>query len=289
MVTSRTRSRHPRVTSEARSSPHIYNIYTEALLETIGKNTVTGTSIHGCYTGLIAYADDIILISPTVNGLRDLLEHCIGYFDQTAITLNAEKTEFIKSGTSNASPFYAYIPLDGHRLVPKSSLKHLGFIWSVRKSGVVTLQNDNLEERVNKFRAVILSLIRGGIRFCTPSSIVHLFKVLAVPTLIYGLELCSLTQTQLDDLDRVGRVAVKQLFNISRYSKNYIHNIFNIDNISTCINNNKLNLLGRLMKHDSTRIVLLSSAYLQRIQYKNTRIQDQIKGSKTPGLQDHKK
>ena len=48
-----------------------------------------------------------------------------------------------------------------------------------------------------------------------------------------------------------------------RIMKNYIHNIYNIENISTCINNNKLSLLGRLMKHDSTRTVLLSSAYLQ--------------------------
>ena len=174
-----------------------------------------------------------------------------------------KKTEFIKSGSNKSAPHYAYIPLDGHRLQPMSSLKHLGFIWSVNKAGIATLRDENLNERINKFRAGILSLIRGGIRFCAPSSIVHLYKMLAVPTLSYGLELCALTQTQLEHLDRVGRVAIKQLFNISRYSKNYINNIFDIQSISTTINNNKMCLLTRLMQHESTRTVVLGSAQQQ--------------------------
>ena len=79
-------------------SPHLYNIYTEELLKTIASSTEAGTTLYNCYTGIIAYADDIILISPTISGLRNLLSKCQVYFSSTAITLNVEKTEFIKSG-----------------------------------------------------------------------------------------------------------------------------------------------------------------------------------------------
>ena len=43
-------------------SPHLYNIYTEELLKDIANSADAGTTLHGCYTGIIAYADDIILI-----------------------------------------------------------------------------------------------------------------------------------------------------------------------------------------------------------------------------------
>ena len=105
---------------------------------------------------------------------------------------------------------------------------------------------------------MIYSLIKGGIRYCSPSSISELYRTLAVPTLTYGLELCSLTQRQLDDLDREGRKAIKQLFSISKHSRNYLHNLLSLTPISTAINNNKLNLLTRLMQHTTTKSVVLS-------------------------------
>ena len=239
-------------------SPHLYNIYTEELLKDIELSTSSGTTLYGCYSGIVAYADDIILISSTVSGLRNLLRKCTDYFNLTAITLNVDKTEFISSGRP-ISPLHAHIPLNGYNIQPQSSLKHLGFVWNVRKSGAATINDINVKERTNKFWAVIFSLIRGGIRFCSPESIIELYTTLAVPTLTYGLELCSLSPHQLSELDREGRKAVKQLFNISKHAKNYINTIFNIDHISTTINNNKLNLLARLMKNKTTKDIILST------------------------------
>ncbi|XP_065652778.1 uncharacterized protein LOC136080098 [Hydra vulgaris] len=54
-------------------SPHLYNIYTENLLEKIVSESKVGTSINGVYTGVIAYADDIILQSSTISGLQNLI------------------------------------------------------------------------------------------------------------------------------------------------------------------------------------------------------------------------
>ena len=235
-------------------SPHLYNIYTEMLLEKIESTSTVGTTLHGVFTGIIAYADDIILVSPTLSGLQTLLDTCTDYFDNTAIvTLNIEKTEFIASGTTPDG----YIEINNHHIYPHSKLKHLGFMWNV-KNKRATLSDINVKDRVTKYWSVIHSLIKGGVRFCNPESIVELYKTLAIPTLVYGLELPHLTESQLDLLDREGRKGLKFLFNLSRYSKNHLNTLFTIPNISNIITNNKLKLLTRLMNHPSTQTVLLN-------------------------------
>ena len=245
-------------------SPHLYNIYTEELLKQIRMSANGGTSIGETYTGIVAYADDVILMSSTISGLQKLLDTCVEYYNDASITLNVEKTEFLASGHS---PNDAYIDLYHHHIQPQNRLKHLGFIWNkVRDKG--TLNGFNIQERINKFWAVIFALIKGGIRFSQPGTIVELYKTLAIPTLTYGLEIPHLTETQLDTLDKEGRKALKQLFNISKHSKNYLHSLFNIDHISTTIKNNKLKLLSRLMANEHTQNVVLST--LQSTSLKST-------------------
>ncbi len=237
-------------------SPHLYNIYTELLLKTIETQNITGTSIHGTSTGIIAYADDIILLSSTRSGLQSLLNQCTDYFDSTAISLNVDKTEFLVSGSN--TPTSTYIELNHHLVTCQDKLKHLGFTWSLRKNGCATLNDHNVQERLNKFWALIYSLIRGGSRFCHPYSIVQLYRCLAVHILTY-LELTHLTETQMNNLDTAGRKALKLLFNFSPYAKNYLNTFFHIKPISNTINNNKINLLSRLMNNEATSNVILKT------------------------------
>ena len=145
-------------------SPHLYNIYTEELLKNIENENLSGTSIYGIFTGVIAYADDIILLSSTINGLQKLLDKCTGYFNTTAISLNIDKTEFLSSGKQSTASF---INLNHFLVSPQERLKHLGFVWCSKKNGYVSLNTENLQERLNKFWAVIHSLIKGVSAFVT--------------------------------------------------------------------------------------------------------------------------
>ena len=53
-------------------------MYMEDLLEDVKKLNI-GTTLNNVYTGIIAYTDDIILMSPTISGLQTMLEECISY------------------------------------------------------------------------------------------------------------------------------------------------------------------------------------------------------------------
>lgn len=55
---------------------------------------------HGChigphYIGSVAYADDIVLLSPTLNGLKSLASVCEEYSKEYGLTFNASKSQFI--------------------------------------------------------------------------------------------------------------------------------------------------------------------------------------------------
>ena len=102
--------------------------------------------------------------------------------------------------------------------------------------------------------------LKGGIRFCHPSTIRQVYQSLAVPTLTYGIELCTLSNSLLQRLDTESRKGLKALFNVSAYSKNYLHTILNIEHTSTTLINNKFGLLTRLLQNEKTAGVLMKMA-----------------------------
>ena len=59
-------------------SPHLYNIYTESLLDKVSSLPV-GTTVGNVYTGIVTYADDIILMSTMLSGLQTMVNCCIKF------------------------------------------------------------------------------------------------------------------------------------------------------------------------------------------------------------------
>ncbi len=185
-------------------------------------------------------------MNPTLSGLQHLIDKCMHY------SMSQHRENRI-----SCTPANTHIKIQFHHISPTDNLKHLGFIWN-RTRFYSTLCDKNIKEGISQFWAVIHGLIKGGIRFCHPDSIIELYKVLAIPTLTYGLEIPQLTQTQLDQLDVEGRKAIKSLFNLSHYSKNHLNHLYSIDNISSTITKNKLKLISRLMDNSTTKRIILS-------------------------------
>ena len=236
-------------------SPHLYNIYSDELLRTIESDLVDcGTSLHGSFTGILMYADDVILMSTTLAGLKKMINTCVSVCNKNCINFNADKTEFCVS--KGHGGFMNYFNMNGFTIEPADSLKHLGVLWNVKKN-TLTMDDENVSGRLTKFWSVIKTLVKDGIRFCHPSTIRQLFISLAIPTLTYGLELCDLSVGFLQKLDTEGRKALKSLFNISSYSRNYLEQLLNIEKISTRLIKNKLGLLVRLLNTDKTSEILM--------------------------------
>ena len=231
-------------------SPYLYNKYTETLIAEI-LNLQIGTHLpDGTNTSLIAFADDLILMSPTLQNLQTLLDKCAAYGINHNLKFNELKTQFIISGKSDIS--LPFLRLENNFVLPQNTLKHLGFQWKLSPH-TKTLQLQQHEYRLQEMWAVTSSLISAGVRRLSPTQIISLFKSLVVPRLLYGVELVRLTATSKEFLDRQARCALKSLFGVSKHSKNLINRLYNIADISQILDNKKLSLLKELIENNNTR------------------------------------
>ena len=85
-----------------------------------------------------------------------------------------------------------------------------------------------------------------------------MFNTIVVPRLIYGIEICELTQPVLDKINIQARSALRSLFNLSKFSRNLLHPALHLSEVSDILLRNKLKLFMRLLQNKTTRDVILT-------------------------------
>ena len=76
-------------------SPILSNVYFDELLQRLQENDI------GCYigtisTGALCYADDLLLLCPTIRGLQKMITICSDFAPEYDATLNPNKTAYIR-------------------------------------------------------------------------------------------------------------------------------------------------------------------------------------------------
>ena len=228
-------------------SPFMYSIYIEDLLLRV-KSLQIGTFLpNNLHTGIIAYADDIILMSPTLSHLQMMIDHCIDHGVSNCLKYNQIKTQFTISGKPPIRN--PVIRINNTVIQKQETLKHLGFQWEIDKN-ILTLKRHMLD-RIACMWSVATSLISAGIRKCHPNQIVTLFRSIVIPKLLYGLELVELNKSDAVLLNTQARICLKALFGISKKSRNLLNTIYNLPDVTTHINKRKLSLLHLATKNPS--------------------------------------
>ena len=121
-----------------------------------------------------------------------------------------------------------------------------------------------VENRVAEVWAVSASMISAVARRFYPHSIVSLFKSIILQKLTYGMEIVNLSASNQTKLDQKARCCLKSLLNISTHSKNLIHKIFNIPDVTDVIDTNTINLATQLLKNKTTQKHLLETLTMKR-------------------------
>ena len=107
-------------------SPLLIIVYMDGLSSSLS-NPPTGCSIGGVMVNHIMYADDLVIISPSVKWLQSLLDTCAVYGQTHDILLNDDKTVCMYMPAK--SSFYINTPavfLNGRRLSFTGKYKYLG-------------------------------------------------------------------------------------------------------------------------------------------------------------------
>jgi hypothetical protein len=230
-------------------SPHLFTFFINELLLQL-QSSGYGTRVGLVFTGAIAYADDIILISQTAFGLQQMIDMSCLYCSTWKIKLNAPKTEIICFNTEferNKMTFN----LDGNQVKLSKQCTHLGFEWHSDDKHILFT---HLMKKFTSFSISTISLIKRGLQSCHPNSIAFLIKNQLI-SLLYGIEFCEFSKTMIRILAQKLRSLYKSCFRCSKHCSNALLRVFNLPSFLEIVHTRAL----------TTRRCIMNNAYTEEI------------------------
>jgi hypothetical protein len=127
-------------------SPHLFSVYTHDLISAL-LDTTEGCTVGAAKMGVIAYADDLALLSPTREGLQHLLDTALENGEKIGLRFNAEK--------SAAMLFSGRTGMTTEGCVVNMNTTPLAFLSKLNYSGhVITTKNDCREDMLRARRSI---------------------------------------------------------------------------------------------------------------------------------------
>jgi len=188
-------------------SPILFNVYVDNLIEEL-KNSGYGCYICRTFYGCIMYADDLLLLSPSLLGLQSMLDICSSYGGLHDIIFNANKTVIMPVGRNLVHKSEMYI---ANQLITwVDRFKYLGVSFLGRSSLVVDVMPVK-----RKFYGALNSV------FSRHSSIdemvkLHLVRAFCLPLLNYGLGALELANGAINELGICWNDAFRKIFKYNR-------------------------------------------------------------------------
>jgi hypothetical protein len=187
----------------ANLSPILFNIYTNDLLHEL-ENSHVGCYIGNYYYGALAYADDIILLCPSVSGMKVMLNICDQYANDHGLAFNATKSEcmLIQNKESNVQ-----FQINNTSLPTVNCVKHLGYMLDKNIDGLLDL--DYIIRQFNKSVNILMA------DFSSISSNVLIKLFLHYCTSLYGINLCDVTSKLFHRIEVAWRKSIRRVLRIS--------------------------------------------------------------------------
>ena len=104
-------------------SPILFTVYIDTLLVLLQQSGI-GCYVENHYAGAFCYADDVVLLCPSLSGLNQMLRLCSEFARDYNVTFNAQKTVGIYFGCMYRVEGFA--ALNGVRIEWQERVKHLG-------------------------------------------------------------------------------------------------------------------------------------------------------------------
>ncbi len=108
-------------------SPLLFGIYMDGLLHEL-KNLGIGCQLGQYFCGAVGYADDIILLCPTLSGLRKMVNVCERYAQQHDVLFNGKKSKLLVFGSKE--PKDVNVSVNGQNVPLCDTAVHLGHMLS---------------------------------------------------------------------------------------------------------------------------------------------------------------
>ena len=157
----------------------LFAVYMDDLSRDVLDNGV-GCTIGDKKLNHILYADDIILLSPSVKSLQNLIDKCLNYFNHHHLTINSNKTKVMvvkpKRMINYGDPI---LVVNGSPLEVVNSIKYLGM--QIDNS----LRDDEHIKTLYRGQCMRANVLIRNFHMCSNDAKTHLFKSFC--TSMYGI------------------------------------------------------------------------------------------------------
>ncbi|CAG9131273.1 unnamed protein product [Plutella xylostella] len=192
------------------TSPSLFNLYVDALIVALSKQHV-GCHVDGVCVNNLSYADDMVLLSASVCGLRKLLRICEDYAMSHGLKYNVPKSKYMVFAAGSKRPDgVPPIRLYG---VPLDRVEHFKYLGHVLTPDLKDCADIERERRALSIRANMLAR-----RFARCSQNVKITLFRAFCTSLYTCSLwANYTQKSIRALQVQYNNALRAVLGLPRY------------------------------------------------------------------------
>ena len=183
-----------------------FSIYVDSVLHSLSRSGL-GCYIKGSCVNSLMYADDLLLISISLNHLQRLVELCVSEFELLGMKINADKTACIRIGLRHSNKSVS-IKVNDKFVDWKNEIKYLGLFINAGRRFVCNLQN----QRQKFFRSINGIFGRVGMK-SSPLVLMSLINSFCLPILLYSMEAVYLNKRDVTKLDSAYSQSFSKIFN----------------------------------------------------------------------------
>ena len=231
-------------------SPILFCVYVDNVLIALSGY---GCTMNSLSCGSFMYADDLILLSPSISELKVMVQICCNELQALNLKLNTQKSCCLRIGKN----FFAKCPsisTNSGNIPWVNEAKYLGLTILSGKRFKISLVQTKC-----KFYSCFNELYSKLGRLLDISVITHLLQTMALPILLYALESINLNKTELNSLEFTLTRAIYKIFKVSGNDNiKFCMKMYGINNITDCLSRRKDTFMKKLICTDN---IMLETYY----------------------------
>jgi len=222
-------------------SPLLFSIYMDVLINRL-RLAGLGCKMFQRFYGCLLYADDIILLSHSLNAMRSMLKICEQFALDLDVKFNATKSVVMRIG-ERFDVHCAPLILCGGKLQFVECFKYLGVHIVAGKRFSCSVKNVRM-----KFYRSFNSIYYRSKGASSELVSVQLFKSYCLPFILYATEAIPLTKSSVRLLDNCVKQAVVKIFKVyDADSIEFIRQQCDLPYIGTLVERRRLKFVNKLL------------------------------------------
>ena len=221
-------------------SPYLFAIYVNDIIEILQRSGL-GCHYKNVSLCIFMYADDILLLAPSVNALQQMIYICENELELLDMVLNPKKTVCMRIGPRFNATCNNLCTGSGVNLIWVEMFRYLGvFLVSSREFRC------SYDEAKKSFYRAFNAIFGKVGRLATEDVVLKLINTKCIPTLLYGLDACPVNSSDKASLEFVLNRSLMKLFQTTSMEIiNECCSMFNIRRIADLIAERKKRFLLR--------------------------------------------